>query len=222
MFHQGGEGKLVKVRVGGFPNGLAFDPSTNHLLAANVTRQDDPVPVTVSMVDSDKKLLTADIIVPGRTRWTVFDEKSNRFYVNISKPSQIIAVESVDPDGIVARFDIRATGPHGLDLDREGSRLFCATDDAALFTIDIHSGKVVRSADLTGPPDVIFYNSQLRHLYVAVGDPGVIDVFDTVSMKRVETVKTERGAHTIGFAREQNKVYAFLPETHRTAIFVDK
>jgi DNA-binding beta-propeller fold protein YncE len=174
------------------------------------------------MVDSDKKLLTADIVVPGRTRWTVFDEKSNRFYVNISKPSQIIAVESVDPDGIAARFDIPATGPHGLDIDREGSRLFCATDDASLFTIDIHSGKVVRAADLTGPPDVIFYNSHLKHLYVAVGDPGVIDVFDTVSMKRVETVKTERGAHTIGYTREQNKVYAFLPETHRAAVFVDK
>jgi DNA-binding beta-propeller fold protein YncE len=222
IFHQGREDELVKVRVGGFPNGLAFDSSKKHLLAANVSRQDDPAPVTVSMVDSVKKVLTADIVVPGRTRWTVFDPKSNRFYVNISKPSQIVAVESVDPDGIAARFDIPATGPHGLDLDLEGSRLFCATDAGALFTVDLDSESVVRSVDLTGPPDVIFYNSSLKHLYVAIGDPGVIDVIDTMSMKRVEKVKTERGAHTIGYAREQNKVYAFLPETHRAAIFTDK
>src|SRR2546425_5415445 len=46
----GREEKLEKVRVGGFPNGLAFDPSRNTLLAANVSKQDDPNPITVSMV----------------------------------------------------------------------------------------------------------------------------------------------------------------------------
>jgi DNA-binding beta-propeller fold protein YncE len=69
---------------------------------------------------------------------------------------------------------------------------------------------------------VIFFNRVLRHLYVSVGDPGVIDVFDTDGMERIETVQTERGAHTLGFDPERNKVYAFLPETHRAAVYVDE
>jgi DNA-binding beta-propeller fold protein YncE len=69
---------------------------------------------------------------------------------------------------------------------------------------------------------VIFYNSRRKRLYVASGHPGTIDVFDTDTIKRVQTVKTEEGAHTIGYNPEGDKVYAFLPETHRASIYVDE
>ncbi len=210
LFPYGREGKLEKVKVGGFPNGLAFDPSSDTLLAANVSRQDDPAPITVS------------IIVPGRTRWPIFDNKMDRFYVNISKPPQIVAIESRDPDGITASYDIPATGPHGLDIDLENRRLFCACDQGGLFTVDLQSGRVSRVSDLSGPPDVIFYNSRLHHLYVAIGEPGVIDVFDTDTMKLVQTVRTELGAHTIAYKPDANKVYAFMPESHRASVFIDE
>src|SRR2546426_11861430 len=61
VFPHGREGKLEKVKVGGFPNGLAFDPSRESLLAANVLRQDDPAPITLSIVEARKKILSADI-----------------------------------------------------------------------------------------------------------------------------------------------------------------
>ncbi len=221
VFPFGREGKLEKVKVGGFPNGLAFDPSRGTLLAANVSKQDDPNPITVSMVETKKKILTVDIIVPGRTRWTVFDNKTDRFYVNISRPPQIVAIESKDPDGIAATYDIPATGPHGLDIDPENRRLFCACDQGGLFTVDLKSERVSRVSDLSGPPDVIFYNSRLHHLYVAIGEPGVIDVFDTDTMKLVQAVKTEQGAHTIAYNPETNKVYAFAPASHRAAVYQD-
>ena len=222
IFPQGHDKKLEKVTVGGYPNGLAFDPSRGQLLAANVPKQDDPAPITTSIVDARTKNLTADIVVPGRTRWTVFDKKTDRFYVNIAKPSQIAAIDSKDPDGIVATYDIPAAGPHGLDLDTPGGRLFCACDDRSLFTLDLESAKVTRVATLSGTPDVIFYNENRQHLYIAVGDPGAVDIFDTRTMKLADTVKTEKGAHTIAYNMETSKVYALLPETHRSSVFVDE
>jgi DNA-binding beta-propeller fold protein YncE len=221
IFRHGQEGKLEKVRVGGDPNGLAFDPSLNNLLAANVSRPGDTVPTTASIVDVKRNILTADILMPGRTRWAVFDKKAERFCINIAKPSQIVAVVSLDPDGVATSYDIPATGPHGLDIDTEGRRLFCACDQGVLLALDLRTRKTSRPSDLSGPPDVIFYNSRLKHLYVASGRPGAIDVFDTVTMKNVQTVKTEEGAHTIGYNPESDKVYAFLPETHRASIYVD-
>ena len=68
---------------------------------------------------------------------------------------------------------------------------------------------------------MIFFNAHLRHLYVAVGEPGVIDVLDTESWRRIETVPTERGAHTLAFDARHDTVYAFLPETHRAAVYHD-
>lgn len=222
VFSHGNDRELEKVTVGGYPNGLAFDPSRGQLLAANVPKQDDPTPITASIVDARTKNLTADIVVPGRTRWAIFDKKTDRFYVNIAKPARIIAIESKDPDGITATYDIPATGPHGLDLDISSRRLFCACDDGNLFILDLESARVSRVATLSGTPDVIFYNEKRQHLYVAVGDPGVVDIFDTRKMKLVETVKTEKGAHTIAYNPETSKVYALLPETHRASVFIDE
>ena len=71
-------------------------------------------------------------------------------------------------------------------------------------------------------PDVIFFNAALRRLYVAIGDPGIIDVFDTDTVRRRETVATEKGAHTLAFDDAANTIYVFLPETHRAAIYRDR
>ena len=108
-----------------------------------------------------------------------------------------------------------------LDLDAPRRRLFCACDAKKLITLDVDSGAVWRENDLSGVPDVIFFNAARQHLYVAIGDPGVIDVFDTESRQRVEVIPTEKGAHTLGFDASHNKVYAFLPQTHRAAVYVD-
>ncbi len=221
IFPQGQDAKIEKVRVGGFPNGLAFDPSRGRLLAANVSKPEDPTRATVSIVDVKIKKMIEDVAVPGRTRWAVFDEKTGRFYVNISKPSQIIVLESKEPNRIVSLHKIPATGPHGLDLDTETRRLFCACDQGGLYTVDLDSGNVSHASALSGSPDVIFYNSVLHHLYVTIGDPGVIEVFDTNTLSLIQTVKTEPGTHTISFNPDTNKVYAFTPETHRASVYHD-
>jgi DNA-binding beta-propeller fold protein YncE len=75
--------------------------------------------------------------------------------------------------------------------------------------------------EIGGVPDVICFNTALQHLYVATGDPDMIEVFDTDTMERIETVTTEQGAHTLAFDSRQNKVYAFLPQTHRAAVYAD-
>ena len=42
----------------------------------------------------------------------------------------------------------------------------------------------------------IFLDHVLRRLYVAIGDPGLIEVFDIDRLERVDVVETEPGAHT--------------------------
>src|SRR5262249_16947857 len=113
-----------------------------------------------------------------------------------------------------------AMGPHGLDLDAAQARLFCACDDQTLVCLDACSGRVLEECVLSGSPDVLFLNATLGHLYVAIGDPGVIHVFDTRDMQHLETSATEEGAHTIAFDATRNKVYAFLPHTHRGAVYI--
>jgi DNA-binding beta-propeller fold protein YncE len=72
---------------------------------------------------------------------------------------------------------------------------------------------------LSGSPDVVFFDGLRNRLYVAVGDPGVIDVFDTKVTARLGSVATEKDAHTFALAPAGNQLYAFLPASHRAAIY---
>ena len=55
-----------------------------------------------------------------------------------------------------------------------------------------------------------------------LGEPGLIEVFETDGMRRVEVTRTEMGAHTLGFDQAHHMVYAFLPDSHRALVFHDR
>jgi DNA-binding beta-propeller fold protein YncE len=221
IFSPADQAGLARVAVGVRPNGLSFDPQRGLLLAANAGDPEIPGSFTLSIVDISQRKMIASIPVSGRTRWTIFDPLSGCFYVNIADPFEIVVVESARPTRLARSMPVPARGPHGLDLDPVTRRLFCACDAGKLFALDAATGKIQSSADLSGKPDVIFFNPVLKHLYVAVGDPGVIEVFETETLTRIETIPTGKGAHTLGFNARWNKVYAFLPETHQAQVFAD-
>ncbi len=213
--------ELARIKVGVRPNGLAFDTADELLLAANVGNPDVANSFTVSIVDIARRMMIHSVAVPGRTRWAVFDAASESFYVNIAEPSEIAVIDADNPARVSRSIAVPARGPHGLDFDPATNRLFCACDEGRLLALDAASGEVLHEASLSGTPDVIFFNPALKHLYVAVGDPGVIDVFETGALQRLEVVPTGKGAHTLAFDSARNKVYAFLPETHAAAVYAD-
>jgi len=222
IFSPSQEEALIKVKVGLRPNGLAYDAGRRLLLAANVGDPASPGFFTVSAVDVPTRAMIADVPVSGRTRWVVFHAEAGCFYVNIADPPQIAVIEAAKPSMVARTLSVPATGPHGLDLDAATHRLFCACDGKTLVVLDARSGSILAQAELAGVPDVIFFNRERRHLYVAIGEPGVIEVFETDQMRRLESVRTEAGAHTIGFDPSRNTVYAFLPNTHRALIYADR
>jgi len=222
VFAPHGERDAFKISVGVKPNGLAFDPARGILIAANVGDPSIPNSHSVSVVDVVRRERVAEIKVPDRTRWAVYDAAREMFFVNIASPARIIAIDARDPTRIAKQYEVPAAGPHGLEIDPATGRLFCACDAGILFAIDAASGDVLADVALSGPPDVIFLHPQSGRLYVAIGEPGVIDVIDIGTMRRDEVAPTEAGAHTLALDRKRNKVYAFLPRSHRAAVFVDR
>lgn len=219
LFAPGPDPEVTKIKVGVGPNGLAYDHGRKLLLAANVGNPAIAGSHTVTMIDTGDRAVRAAIAVPGRTRWTVFDADAGLFYVNIADPAVIVVIDATTPDRIAHMFAVPAAGPHGLDLDPATQRLFCACDAGVLVTLDARSGKILGTLPLSGTPDVIFFNRQRRELYVAIGDPGVIDVFSTSPMEKLATIETEPGAHTTALVPTGDRLYAFLPRTHRAAIY---
>jgi DNA-binding beta-propeller fold protein YncE len=211
------EAALVKVPVGASPNGLAHDPKRNLLLVGQGGN-----PVTVAIVDVAKRNVVNTLTVPGRTRWAIFDAQQEMFFVNVSDPPVIVSIKSSRPGEIARTYKVPAAGPHGLALDSKTRRLFCACDAKKLVVLEAETGKILQEVPMSGAPDVLFANAARRHLYAAIGDPGVIEVFDMDAMSLIQTVPTGSGAHTMAFDSVRNKVYALLPQTHSVAVFVDQ
>ena len=185
IFAPDNEAGLAKVDVGIRPNGLAYDPGSGLLLAANVGDQGVRDSFTLSMVNVGQHQMITSVRVPGRTRWTTFDKRAEVFYVNVADPAQIVVVASAEPTRVARTIAIPAPGPHGLDFDSDRQRLFCACDAKQLVILEADSGEVLKRIELSGSPDVIFFNRVLRRLYIAIGDPGVVEAFDTEDMKQL-------------------------------------
>jgi DNA-binding beta-propeller fold protein YncE len=219
VFAPGANPAVRKFDVGVRPNGLAYDHRRQLVLAANVGDPLVPGSHTLSMIDLAKDGRRTEIAVRGRTRWAVYAPEEDLFFVNIMDPSEIVVVDPRQLDRIARTISIAHAGPHGLDFDGATHRLFCACDAGVLVTLDALSGKVLDEKPLSGVPDVVFSNRQRGQLYVAVGDPGLIDVFSTTSMTRLATVETEPGAHTTALSPAGDWLCAFLPRTHRAALY---
>jgi DNA-binding beta-propeller fold protein YncE len=210
---------LRRIAVGDRPNGLAIASARGVALAACVGGE--IAGPSLSVLDLAHGAVLASAPLPGRPRWIVHDPDEGCFHVAVAAPPQILAVRDGPPFDVVRTVPIPVAGPHGLELDAARGLLHCACDGAAVVTVEAASGRVVSQVAIAGGPDVVFFNPRRDHLYVAIGDPGVLQVIDTATGTVIETVQTGKDAHTLGFDAEREHVFAFLPGRHAAEVFAE-
>jgi DNA-binding beta-propeller fold protein YncE len=207
---------LGQVAVGPHPNGLAYDRAGRRLYSFNLG---EPLgeDCKASVVDLDRFEVVAELPLPGRPRWAVYDEERRVVYANVRDPASIVVIDCGRVE-IVRAYEIPSDGPHGLWLD--GTRLLCAADGGRLVALDRDSGVVLQSLPLPGIPDVVWHDPHLRRLYVAVGEPGVVCTFSTDGeLTQVGTTGTETGAHTLTVDPVSHYVYVFCPDSGGAAVY---
>jgi DNA-binding beta-propeller fold protein YncE len=201
-----------EIVVGPKPNGLAFDKTRGQLLVADVEDY------RARLIDPLKGTTLASTLLPGRPRWCVFDTQRDRFLVNIREPTFVVALAG-GAGAVQAEIKVSAFGPHGLDLDPGGDRAFVACDAGMIVVLDLTRDMETVSVPIGGEPDAVWFNPECQELYVAIGDPGLLEVLDTRRLVLAEQLHTEQGAHTTAFDLRRQFVYVFLPQTSRAAAF---
>jgi DNA-binding beta-propeller fold protein YncE len=203
---------LNELAVGPKPNGLAWDSDRQHLLVADVEEY------SARLIDPLSGETLRNTQLPGRPRWCVFDAARDRFLVNVREPACVVALAG--GTAITnAQIAVSARGPHGLDLDVAADRAFVACDAGVIVVLDLARDQEVASLPIGGEPDAIWFNEQRQHLYIAIGQPGLIDVVDCQRMAIAERLTTEDGAHTTAFDAPRQLLYVFLPRSHRAAVY---
>jgi hypothetical protein len=218
VFRCSDEELLGQAEVGPHPNGLAYDGRRRRLYSFNLG---EPLGenCTASIVELDSMGVIAELQLPGRPRWAVYDPERDVVYANIREPPQIVVINC--ERAVVERaLEVPSAGPHGLWLD--SGRLFCAADGGALVVLERDSGEVLKNLPLPGVPDVVMHDPDLRRLYVAIGEPGLICSFDSERLERLEQVETEEGAHTARWDPVARALYVFFPGSSRAAVYEER
>jgi DNA-binding beta-propeller fold protein YncE len=201
-----------EIVVGPKPNGLAWDSGREHLLVADVED------FRARLVDPHTGVTLGSTVLPGRPRWCVFDAARDRFLVNIREPACVVALAGVTAV-TNAQIAVSAAGPHGLDVDPGAHRAFVACDAGVVVVLDLTRDQEVASMPIDGEPDAIWFNARRQRLYVAIGQPGVVDVVDCQRMIVAERLTTEEGAHTTAFDAARQLLYVFFPRSCRAAVY---
>jgi DNA-binding beta-propeller fold protein YncE len=206
---------LRSIAVGPRPNGLAWDPDHRRLLVADVADND------ARLVDPAGDQVVARAQLPGRPRWAAYDQARSRFLVNVRDPALVALVDagSGEQQGSIA---ISSPGPHGLDLDEGAGRAFVACDGGQVAVIELRGDRQVASIPISGVPDAIWFNRRRHRLYVAMGNPGLIEVVDCERGEVCEQVQTELGAHTTGFDSRRQLLYILLPQSCRALVLEER
>ncbi len=218
VFRCSEEQLLGQVEVGPHPNGLAYDRRRRRLYAFNLG---EPLGEnsTASIVELGSMRVIAELPLPGRPRWALYDVERDRVYANIREPAPIAVIDT-DRLAIERAFPVPSEGPHGLWLD--AGRLFCAADGGALAVLDRVSGNVIVSLPLPGAPDVLMHDPERRRLYVAIGEPGLVCSVDSDRLEQLETIETEQGAHTTCWDPVGRRLYVFCPGSCGAAVYEDE
>jgi len=206
---------LREIGVGPRPNGLAWDPSRQRLLVADV--QDNTARLIEPGADAAPAALAVESL-PGRPRWAAYDAPDDRFLVNIREPA-CVTVLAAETAATMAQWPVSSAGPHGMDLDRSARRAFIACDGGMVVALDLATGQEVAQVAIAGVPDAIWYNPRRERLYVAIAEPGVVDVVDTQAMAVVQRLETEVGTHTTAYDDTRQRLYVFLPQTCRAVVY---
>jgi DNA-binding beta-propeller fold protein YncE len=184
--------KSGEVKLAGPADAIVFNPK-NHCVYVG---HDDATDLWV--IDTRTEKIVATIAIPEGPEYVIYDASSDRVFQNIKSNDSLLVI---DPAGntIKERWNTApARHPHGLALDVQTRRLFCAGQNGKLAVMDSMTGKVITSVDIASGVDQIAFDLEKRRVYCA-SSSGVVSVVEETANGAVSlgNITTAPGAKTI-------------------------
>jgi hypothetical protein len=204
----GAEFKVVKTLTAlDDADNLRFDPKTK---LAYLGYADG----ALGIIDTTAASASAKVPLPKHPESFQLEKGGNRIFVNVPDAKQVALIDrgkrSVIETWPMEKF--QANFP--MALDEPNRRLFIGCrKPARLVVLDTATGKAVADMAISGDIDDLFYDANLKRLYLSCGQ-GFIDVIDQRSADTYqlrERVPTRTGARTSFFSAVLNEFYLAVP-----------
>ena len=197
---------IAKVKTGGKPDAILFDPFSGLVLTFNGKSN------SVTLIDVSKAQAAGSIDLPGRPETGVSDGKG-RVFVNLEDKNQL-AVIDVAARKVVATWPLPGCDePTGLAFDAANRRLFSACHSNVLVVIDADSGRNVAQVTIGAGVDAAAFDAQSKLIFTSNGE-GTLSVIRQESADKyvsLANVPTQKGARTMALDAETHTIYTVAP-----------
>lgn len=192
---------ISKIATGENPDAIFYDKFSNKIITCNGRSKD------LTVIDPTTDKVVATIPVGGKPE-TAVSNNAGHMYVNVEDKNEIVDIDIIK-NIVLAHWSIPpGESPTGLAIDNATHRLFAGCQKQ-LIVIDASNGNVVDKLPIGDGCDGVAFDNQLKYIFTSNGD-GTVTVIKENSandFKVVETLKTKRGARTIGNDESTHNVY---------------
>lgn len=192
--------ELKRIKAGGEPDAILFDPASSKILSFDRGTSD------IAVIDPATASVAATIKLPNAPEFPESDGRG-RVYVNLEEGN---AIGVIDTKKMVLDHLIPlkgCDGPAPLALDKANRRLFSGCGNKVMAVTDADSGRVITLVPIGGDPDGLVYDAGTKRIVVGNRDGGwtVIRQLGANNYKVEQTLKMDEYAKTM----------ALDPKTHR-------
>jgi YVTN family beta-propeller protein len=207
--------QLVKeIDVGGSPDGIAYDPIHDLVLASLVNIH------SLAVIDAKTDTVKANIALPGAPELTAVDPKTGNVYQAIIDQNEVVLIDIAAGQIISTYKGCDLNTPKGVAYDSDQGRLFVA-NKAVLSIIDVLLDQCLGSVDIGSGADMVAVNPGRHHVYVANAGSRNLSVIDSVTLKPVGEIGTGPSAGSVAFDPRTNNVYVTIGRAGILAVYHD-
>jgi DNA-binding beta-propeller fold protein YncE len=195
--------ELGRVKAGGKPDGICYEPVSKRVFVFNGNSKD------MTVIEGANGHTDGTIPVGGKPEFAVTDGQGTVF-VNIEDTSQTLAIDARTLK-IKSRWPLApGDGPTGLAIDREHHRLFAVCGNAKMVVLNFDTGQVVTTLPIGKGADAVVYDPGTGMVFSSNGDDGSMTMLHEDSptqFSTVGTVPTQSGARTMALDVKTHNVY---------------
>ena len=171
-------------------------------------------PARIAVVDAEHFTLTTNLVAATHPEALEIDPQSRRVFANIADSNEVAVIDA-DSRAITAHWKLtKAADNVPMAFDDAHQLLYVACrKPGTLIAVDAASGKEVASVASAGGADDLFYDAELRRIYLISGQ-GEVDAYQVDAGKELHplgVLHTAAGAKTALFVPSQKVLYVGVP-----------
>jgi YVTN family beta-propeller protein len=196
-------GILKKIKAGQEPDGIAYDGLFKKIMVANAKSN------TITIIDSKTDHVDGTIELPGKPTAILSDDRGI-IYCSLLDKSSVLKID-LDSKKIMAEWPLKpGKEPTSLALSVRDSHLYAACGKSKqLIVLSSINGTISDTIPIGEGCEGVAFVPEDRTL-VAANSDGTLTVIqqkDSGECKKIQTLKTKKGARTIAYARLNRKLY---------------